>query len=784
MELVLFSLFLCQAQVHEQELPPATRVVWQDFDRDGLADAFVLANDGPARLLRNAGDGSFEPVAGAGLEALGDPALLAFGDHDRDGFLDLFVGARSGRSQLLRNLEGKAFVDASAALPCEIIGPVLRAEWVDVDRDELPDLHVSTAVGETLLHNLGTGAFAEVELWSAPLESGVAPATGVCVAERELVVAAGPVSGSASGTQAGPSGFGPRGRAAVGASADSPHGSPPSGAPAALVVLPTCALTLRDQATGECLGASSSPTLGAFYPLGPEFNIDPAGNVGIGTLGPLHRLHVESAGAVAVYGLNTASAPRSGGEAEAVGIFGEASGLMGTSIGLRGLARGPEATGVSGEATSPTGPTAGVRGDTRSPDGVGLEGIARDPARGVGLRGLADGRAGVGAEGRAVAKDGPTVGVRGEVNSPEGTGVEGKAKSATGPTVGVSGCTSSPDGTGVDGKAEAPAGPATGVRGTTKSPDGVGVEGRADNPAGGVGVRGERVGRDGIGVEGRAIDPTGDPSGAGVGVGGRTGSPAGAGVEGHAHHHVGGVGVRGITGGTEGKGVEGRADSPTGPTTGVHGTSHSSTGVGVRGTDASVDGTGIAILSEGALVSTGPKAFAQPHPTDPSKEIRFLCLEGNESGTYFRGTARLRGGRALVEIPEEFRLVSEPAGLTVQVTALGDARLWVEQRSLAGVLVRGTADVEFDYFVQGVRRGFAGFEPVGENVCFRPRVRGAPFGLHLRPEQRALLVGNGLLCPDSRPDEETCAALGWTLVDPGDRPDERVEAQAVASPRR
>ena len=40
----------------------------------------------------------------------------------------------------------------------------------------------------------------------------------------------------------------------------------------------------------------------------------------------------------------------------------------------------------------------------------------------------------------------------------------------------------------------------------------------------------------------------------------------------------------------------------------------------------------------------GIKSFVQPHPADASKEIRFVCLEGNESGTYFRGSGRVVGG--------------------------------------------------------------------------------------------------------------------------------------------
>ena len=130
----------------------------------------------------------------------------------------------------------------------------------------------------------------------------------------------------------------------------------------------------------------------------------------------------------------------------------------------------------------------------------------------------------------------------------------------------------------------------------------------------------------------------------------------------------------------------------------------SGTGVSVAGSTSSPNGAGV--YSIGKSRTIGTKSFIQPHPTDASKELNFVCLEGNESGTYFRGTGRLIGGFALIEVPEDFRLVTEERGLTVQVTAIGQpAGLWVESRSLERIAVRGLADVEFDYFVNGVRRG-------------------------------------------------------------------------------
>jgi hypothetical protein len=191
-------------------------------------------------------------------------------------------------------------------------------------------------------------------------------------------------------------------------------------------------------------------------------------------------------------------------------------------------------------------------------------------------------------------------------------------------------------------------------------------------------------------------------------------------------------------------------------------------GTGVDGATSSFDGYGV--YSNGNFAASGEKDFVHPHPHDPSKQIHFVCLEGNESGTYFRGTAHLTDGRAVLEVPEEFRLVSESQGLTVQVTALGpDAGLWVESKTLDRIVVRGHRDVEFDYFTNGVRRGYADVKCIRDNHAYVPELRGVPYGTQYRPGHRRILVESGILNPDFTPNEETAARMGWTLRDPGPR---------------
>ena len=234
------------------------------------------------------------------------------------------------------------------------------------------------------------------------------------------------------------------------------------------------------------------------------------------------------------------------------------------------------------------------------------------------------------------------------------------------------------------------------------------------------------------------------------------------------HSDIAGDTILGLANGLGAAAVVGRSQRGG---AGVYGWSTEQTGVniGVAGQTLSPDGYGV--FSHGDFGANGAKFFVQPHPEDPSKEIRFVCLEGNESGTYFRGSTRLVDGRAYIDVPEEFRLVSELDGLTVQVTAMGpNAGLWVESKGLDSIVVVGNGNVEFDYFVNGIRRGFKDIKLIRENHAYMPEIRGVPYGTQYREGHRQILVDNGILNADLTPNEQTAARMGWELRDP--KPDE------------
>lgn len=116
----------------------------------------------------------------------------------------------------------------------------------------------------------------------------------------------------------------------------------------------------------------------------------------------------------------------------------------------------------------------------------------------------------------------------------------------------------------------------------------------------------------------------------------------------------------------------------------------------------------------GKLTVTGTKSFVQDHPTDATKEIVYNALESAESGTYFRGTAELVNGEAVIELPEHFGLVTSEDGLTVVLTPTGQwLQLYVVEKSTQQLIIKEAQGQsgQFDYLVQGIRLGFEN-EPV------------------------------------------------------------------------
>ena len=132
--------------------------------------------------------------------------------------------------------------------------------------------------------------------------------------------------------------------------------------------------------------------------------------------------------------------------------------------------------------------------------------------------------------------------------------------------------------------------------------------------------------------------------------------------------------------------------------------------------DIRIDGD---VTVAGDLIVNGVKFFAQPHPEDSTLLIAYAALEGPEAGTYVRGTAQLINGETTIDLPESFHLVTSEQGLTVQVTLLEECNgLYVASKSTEEIVVRemldGTSNARFDFFIQGVRRGYEDLDPIRE----------------------------------------------------------------------
>jgi hypothetical protein len=378
-----------------------------------------------------------------------------------------------------------------------------------------------------------------------------------------------------------------------------------------------------------------------------------------------------------------------------------------------------------------------------------------------------------------------------------GYAIFGQSSGASG--IGVYGLTSGSGGKGVYGTN----GTATGFGVQGVNSGGVGVRGDSTSNVGVFGISGTsngvwaesttldglyaRGGRDGAYITGAHNGVGGVSTGTGVayyGVWGATASTT-AGAAG-----VYGVDSSGPASGTSGFGSGVRGSSYSWP--GVWGDSDFAgvwgniwaagtwIGAGVLGYHAGANYYGV--YSTHDYGGSGAKYFVEPHPTDASKVIRYISLEGPESGTYFRGTARTVGGQAVIEVPESFRIVSDEEDLTVQLTPVGAlTTMAVMSQDLNSIVVRSLKDVSFHYLVQGVRRAFKGFNPISPGGEFTPWGPKAVMQASLPEELKRRLVANGTYNTDGTVNMSTAERMGWAQKWRDDEAKAKAAQQAAAA---
>lgn len=84
-------------------------------------------------------------------------------------------------------------------------------------------------------------------------------------------------------------------------------------------------------------------------------------------------------------------------------------------------------------------------------------------------------------------------------------------------------------------------------------------------------------------------------------------------------------------------------------------------GINITGTVTATE------VSAGGITLTSRKPFDIPHPTKEGHRLRHVCLEGPESGVYFRG--RLTDSN-IIELPEYWRGLVDPSTITVTLTQI------------------------------------------------------------------------------------------------------------------
>jgi hypothetical protein len=130
-----------------------------DLDQDGSADLVVVNNNaGSVSVLRNAGDGTFEPQVA--FSVLGSfPAAVEIGDFNHDGISDVAVALYGGEVSVLRG-SGTDGVWSGSFLPAQkyFVGAgTFGLAQADLTGDELPELvtgnnggNVSVLVGQEI----------------------------------------------------------------------------------------------------------------------------------------------------------------------------------------------------------------------------------------------------------------------------------------------------------------------------------------------------------------------------------------------------------------------------------------------------------------------------------------------------------------------------------------------------------------------------------------------------------------------------------------------------------
>jgi hypothetical protein len=114
--------------------------------------------------------------------------------------------------------------------------------------------------------------------------------------------------------------------------------------------------------------------------------------------------------------------------------------------------------------------------------------------------------------------------------------------------------------------------------------------------------------------------------------------------------------------------------------------------------------TAIEVTASGKTL-TSRKPFDIPHPTKEGWRLRHVCLEGPESGVYYRG--RLTNSN-VIELPEYWKGLVDPESITVTLTQIGSSQDLIVDKIEWGskvIIKSGTAcNIDCYFLVHGERK--------------------------------------------------------------------------------
>ena len=155
-----------------------------DYDGDGLADAYLVSQDGPNKLFRQVAPLRFEDVTARvgnvdGGEAWGTGATFA--DVDGDGDLDLYVCNLEAKNLLYENQGDGTFRENAAGHGLDLVAASMMAAFADFDRDGKLDLYLLT---NRALHAGWANTPAVLRGFQAPADTRRTPAQMVPTAAQ------------------------------------------------------------------------------------------------------------------------------------------------------------------------------------------------------------------------------------------------------------------------------------------------------------------------------------------------------------------------------------------------------------------------------------------------------------------------------------------------------------------------------------------------------------------------------------------------------------------------